>query len=160
MALEILPGYGYLEDIRELFTEYTDMLVRRDPVFKGYLELQKYDDELLHPELKYAQPQGRLFIARLDGESVGCIALRGVDSRRCEMKRLYIRPEHRHRGVARALVARLVEEAGDAGYSQMLLDTLPVLSEAIALYLSMGFTYVERYNDSPLDYTVYMGKDL
>ncbi len=160
MALEIVLGFGYTAEVKKLFSEYTDMLVRLDPVFKAYLELQKYDDELMHPELKYALPKGRLYVA-LDGDSfAGCIAMRPLDDCRCEMKRLYVRPEYRGRGIARALVSRLIDEAAAEGYSLMLLDTLPVLSAATALYSSMGFYVTERYNDSPLDYTIFMGYTL
>ena len=160
MSLEIIPGYEQIDAVRELFNEYTRMLVETDPVFGGYLALQKYDEELLHPELKYALPEGRLYIALEDGHCAGCIALRGLDRRRCEMKRLYIRPQYRGRGIARALVSLLLEQAAQEGYELMLLDTLPALWEAIGLYRSMGFHDADRYNDSPLDYTVYLGKEL
>lgn len=160
MSFEIIDGYERIDEIRRLFTEYTDMLVETDPVFKAYLSLQKYDDELLHPEQKYAKPGGRLYMALEDGRPVGCIALRQIDRTRCEMKRLYVRPEYRGKGYARALVQRLIDEAAAEGYALMLLDTLPVLSAAITLYESIGFYMTERYNDSPLDYTVYMGRDL
>lgn len=157
MLTEIVPGYGHIERVKELFSEYTRMLVELDPVFRDYLELQKYDDELLHPEKKYAEPRGRLLVALCDGSYAGCIALRELDDRRCEMKRLYVRPEFRGRGIARELIARLIDEAKGEGYELMLLDTLPVLSAATELYRSLGFFFTDRYNDSPLDYTIFMG---
>ena len=160
MSLEIIPGYDRLEEIRELFSEYTDMLLELDPVFGAYLALQRYDEELQHPELKYALPYGRLLIARFDGALAGCIALRRLDERRCEMKRLYVRDSFRGRGIARALVSTLLSEASAQGYSLMLLDTLPALSSALSLYGSMGFVPVDKYNDSPLDYTIYLGREL
>ena len=160
MPMEIIPGYGRTDELRELFVEYTDMLVELDPVFKEYLALQKYDDELEHIEKKYARPEGRLYMALFDGAVAGCIALRCIDRRRCEMKRLYVRPQFRGKGIARALVSRLIDEAAGEGYELMLLDSLPVLAAAIELYRSMGFKLVERYNDSPLDYTVFMGREL
>ena len=160
MTVEIVPGFGCIDEVKKLFSEYTDMLVALDPVFKAYLELQKYDDELLHLDKKYGPPKGRLLAALCDGYTAGCIALRPLDDRRCELKRLYVRPEFRGRGVARALLSRLIAEAAGEGYELMLLDTLPVLSAATALYESMGFYPAEKYNDSPLDYTVYMGCSL
>lgn len=160
MQLEIISGYDRLDDIRELFSEYTDMLLELDPVFGAYLALQKYDEELLHPELKYAPPEARLLLACFDGTLAGCIALRRLDDERCEMKRLYVRERFRGHGIARALVSALLSEAAAQGYSLMLLDTLPALSSALSLYTSMGFLTVEKYNDSPLDYTIYLGRSV
>ena len=160
MTIEIIQGYNKLEEIRELFSEYTDSLLELDPVFWAYLALQKYDEELLHPELKYALPEGRMMVACFDGALAGCIALRALDNERCEMKRLYVRDSFRGHGIARALVSTLLSEAAAQGYSLMLLDTLPVLSSALSLYSSMGFVPVEKYNNSPLDYTIYLGRSL
>lgn len=160
MAMELVYGYDRLDEVRALFSDYTQMLVELDPVFKSYLELQRYDGELLHPGEKYALPDGRLYLALWDGVPAGCIALRRIDDSRCELKRMYVRPEYRGHGIASALVRRLIEDAGSAGYRQMLLDTLPKLSAAIRLYSSFGFYYTQRYNDSPLDYSIFMAYDL
>lgn len=92
---EIVYGYEYKNEIRELFTEYTDMLVENDSTFKAYLDIQNYDDEIGHLEHKYGLPDGRLYLLKRDGKSAGCIALRKLDSERCEMKRLYVRPAFR-----------------------------------------------------------------
>ena len=52
MEWSILPGYAREEEIRELFTEYTDMVLAGDPAFAGYLARQHYEDELAHPARK------------------------------------------------------------------------------------------------------------
>ena len=121
----IEPAYNALSDVRALFEAYTAMLVTHDPAFQIYLDIQHYADELRAPAAKYAPPDGRLYLARVDGRAAGCIALRRLDGERCEMKRLYVQPQYRGRGLARQLIRRITEDARQIGYRCMLLDTLP-----------------------------------
>ena len=102
----IEPAYNALSDVRALFEAYTAMLVTHDPAFQIYLDIQHYADELRAPAAKYAPPDGRLYLARGDGRAAGCIALRRLDGERCEMKRLYVQPQYRGRGLARQLIRR------------------------------------------------------
>ena len=108
MNLTITPAYDVPQEIGELFAEYTGMLLENDPDFRQYLELQNYDDELLHLEAKYGLPDGRLYLARWDGAAAGCIGLRRLDNMRCEMKRLYVRPAFRGLKTGRALAEKLI----------------------------------------------------
>ena len=159
-GITIIPAYGEKEGIRLLFTEYTQYLVDNDPVFASYLELQNYDDELNDLEHKYGMPDGRLYIAK-DGERpVGCIGFMRLDGEGCELKRLYVRPEYRGRGLARFLTELAISEAKAAGYGFVLLDTLPFLVGAQKLYESMGFYRIEKYNDSPMENAIYLRLDL
>ena len=160
MQLELLPGCEYPQAIGALCAEYTDMLVQEDPAFASYLELQHYDQEVAHLEQKYGPPGGTLYLARADGQDAGCIGLRRMDALRCEMKRLYVRPAFRGRGIAHTLVETILADARALGYRQMFLDTLPFLDTAIAMYHRFGFIDIPRYNDSPLDNTVYLRLDL
>ena len=75
----IEPAYNALSDVRALFEAYTAMLVTHDPAFQIYLDIQHYADELRAPAAKYAPPDGRLYLARVDGRAAGCIALRRLD---------------------------------------------------------------------------------
>ena len=95
---EIVPAYEHAEQIAELFSEYTQMLMDNDPSFAGYLELQKYDDELADLKYKYGEPDGRIYIAYFGGRSAGCVGMKRQDEHSCELKRLYVRPEYRGRG--------------------------------------------------------------
>ena len=160
MGLELLPGYGSAKEARALFSEYTQQLVAGEPSFQKYLDIQHYGDELEHLEKKYGMPEGRLYIALWDGKPAGCIGPRKLDGHRCEMKRLYVRPAFREKRIGSALVRRIVADAREIGYAHMLLDTLPCLERAIAMYRAMGFYEIPSYNDSPVASTVYMKLDL
>ena len=153
----IISAYDRIEDIRSLFSEYTDMLVSINPEFHLYLDIQHYDDEKENPSLKYALPDGRLYLdISDDGIARGCIALRKLSDGKGEVKRLYVRPEYRGKGIATALVERIIEDARDIGYKELYLDTLPELESAVKLYKSFGFEETGQYNDSPVDKTIFM----
>lgn len=160
MEIRIVPGYDYPQEIKTLFGEYTDMLIAGDVGFREYLGLQHYEDELNDLGSKYGAPAGRLYLALCDGAPAGCIALRWIDSLRCEMKRLYVRPQFRNLGIAGRLVDKLIADASEIGYTQMLLDTLPFLDTAIGMYKKYGFYEIESYNDSPMSTSIYMALDL
>jgi ribosomal protein S18 acetylase RimI-like enzyme len=91
-----------------------------------------------------------ILVARDGEEIVGCVALRPLDDRACEMKRLYVRPSARGSGAGRTLVEASIARARELGYGAMRLDTLPTMDAARALYLSLGFRAIERYNDNPI----------
>lgn len=153
----IISAYDRIEDVRSLFSEYTDMLVSINPEFHLYLDIQHYDDEKENPSLKYALPDGRLYLdISDDGIARGCIALRKLSDGKGEVKRLYVRPEYRGNGIATALVERIVEDARNIGYKELYLDTLPELESAVRLYKSFGFEETGQYNDSPVDKTIFM----
>lgn len=135
--MELKLGYATPEAVRELFAEYTHMLVAHDPYFQAYLDLQHYDAEVADPTQKYGLPDGRLYVAWCDGQPAGCIALRRLDGTTCELKRLYVRPAFRGRGIAGAMMQRILDDARAIGYTAMLLDTLPFLTSAIRMYRAL-----------------------
>ena len=152
MTFRIVSGFDRQEDIRVLFTEYTDMLKAADELFAHYLDIQHYDDEVRDLRAKYGEPAGRLYLALAeDGAPAGCIALHRLDDERCELKRLYVRPVYRGQGLGSQLVARLLDDARQIGYRCMLLDTLDVLESAVRMYRGLGFYEIPCYNDSPID---------
>ena len=76
------------------------------------------------------------------------------------MKRMYVRPRFRQRGIGRMLAKRAVEEAQDIGYDHMRLDTLSRLKEAVSLYHSLGFKKIGPYTVNPQKDVVFMELDL
>lgn len=160
MRVELKLAYNFKDEIGELFTEYTDMLLEGDPTFKKYLDIQNYDEEVENLEEKYGMPKGRLYIVYFDEQLAGCIGLRKIDNENCEMKRLYVRPEFRGNHIGNELVNRIIDDAKEIGYKFMLLDTFPFLENAIHMYKNFGFYEISSYNNSPMDSLIYMKLDL
>ncbi|HEX8712051.1 MAG TPA: GNAT family N-acetyltransferase [Terracidiphilus sp.] len=106
---------------------------------------QNFSEELAGLPGSYAPPDGRLALAWVGTEAAGCIALRRLDDTCAEAKRLYVRPAFRGRGLGRSLMEWLICEARTAGYRELVGDTMPVMSEALALYERMGFERAEAY---------------
>lgn len=142
-----------IAQVRELFLEYQSSL-GADLCFQGFAE------ELASLPGNYARPQGRLLLASNGTAVLGVVALRPLPGTDCEMKRLYVRSSGRGAGLGRLLTGALVKEARLAGYSRVLLDTLPTMTEAQALYRSMGFVEISAYRHNPIDGTRYMALDL
>lgn len=158
--LELKPAYHLKKEIGFLFSEYTDLLISSDPVFQEYLKIQNYEEELSHLEKKYGLPDGRLYAAFWQEQLAGCIGLRRIDKRNCEMKRLYVRPEFRKNGIGDQMIAKIIADSREIGYSWMLLDTLPFLTGTLQLYKKHGFYEIDPYNDSPMENSIYMRLDL
>ena len=122
---------------------------------------QNFDDELKNLPGQYAPPDGRLLLATEGAELAGCIALRKLAPGICEMKRLFVRPAFRSKGLGKILVGAIIAEARDMGYKQMRLDTLPgLMDRAIALYQSLGFIEIEPYYRNPVGGAKFMQLDL
>lgn len=139
--------------VRELLRAYQS-LVGVDLCFQGF------EAELRDLPGAYAAPSGRLLLATHDGRDVGCVALRGLDARRCEMKRLFVRPGARGLGIGVALVAAVLREARSIGYEEMVLDTLPSMIEAQRMYERFGFRDVPAYGVNPVSGARSMGRPL
>ncbi len=123
------------------------------------LDFQNFKQELTCLPQEYAPPDGRLLLAmdEEDGTQIaGCIALRKLNKDTCEMKRLYVRPAFRSRGIGKGLALTLIEEAHKIGYTSMRLDTVSSMKEAIALYHALGFTEIEPYRYNPLKDALFM----
>ncbi len=160
MNISIDLAYEQEEIVRKLFLEYTKMLIDNDKTFGEYLKLQNYDRELNNLKEKYGLPFGRLYLAYIDNEVAGCIALKRIDKNNCEMKRLYVKEKYRGKKIASKLVDKIIEDAKFIGYKYMLLDTLPFLKSAINLYKQKGFYEISAYNDSPMNTSIFMKLDL
>jgi len=153
MRIQAADSASDLVAVRELFEEYWRSF-GFTPCFQGFA------DEVAALPGKYAPPRGRLALAidgdGGDGKLAGCAALRPVDSTRAEAKRLYVRPEFRGRGVGAALLEYLIEQARAAGYLELVGDTMPVMTDALALYQRRGFELTGPYSPDPTPGAVYI----
>jgi ribosomal protein S18 acetylase RimI-like enzyme len=139
--------------VRALFREYAAGL--------GVdLCFQNFEAELAGLPGAYAPPAGRLLVADVGGELVGCVALRPQAPGVGELKRLYVRPAFRGRGLGRRLLDALLAEAVAAGYREAVFDTLESMTAALALYRSLGFAETGPYNDHPVAGTLWFRKAL
>ena len=126
-----------------LFGEYSTLVAEA-------LCFQGFDKELEALPGNYAPPGGALLIARDDkGAAAGCVALRRLDSTTGEMKRMYVRDAYRGSGLGRRLALAIIDEAKKRNYGRVVLDTLPKLAPAIALYRDLGFRETGPYLASP-----------
>lgn len=139
---------------RELFLEYAQSL--------GFsLCFQNFDKELANLPGDYAPPEGRLLLAEYEGQLAGCVALHNLSNDTCEMKRLYLRPQFRGKGLGRALADRIISEARQIGYKHMRLDTVePVMKDAVAMYRRLGFHEIAPYCANPIAGALYMELEL
>src|SRR6266478_5314733 len=127
---------------RDLFLEYAQSL--------GFsLCFQNFDKELADLPGDYAPPEGRLLLAEYEGQLAGCVALHKLEPDICEMKRLYLRPQFRGKGLGRILAERIMTEARQIGYSLMRLDTVePVMKDAVVMYRKLGFKEIAPYREN------------
>ena len=143
-----------IEQARQLFREYQSWL-QIDLCF------QNFERELAKLPGDYAQPAGRLLLAYEESQLAGCVALRKIDERICEMKRLFLRAEFRGHGLGRRLIETIIREAKQIGYQRMRLDTLPPkMNDAIDLYRSYGFKEIASYYENPVSGAIFMELDL
>jgi GNAT superfamily N-acetyltransferase len=145
LVLKIAPAAaaGDLEDIRILFGEYAALVAEA-------LCFQNFDSELESLPGSYAPPAGALLVARDQASNAaGCVALRRLDAATAEMKRMYVRDAYRGTGLGRRLALAIIEEARARGHARIVLDTLPKLAPAIALYRGLGFRETGPYLAAP-----------
>ena len=131
--------------IRTLFLEYARSL--------GIdLSFQNFEEEIASLPGGYDP----ILVARWSDDVAGCVALRRIDSTTSEMKRLYVRPSFRGKGVGRALAERIIAEARLRGYKAMRLDTLPSMEDAARMYEQLGFRDIEPYRFNPIEGSRFM----
>lgn len=151
MRIEQAESPEFIHIARELFAEYSES------VCAGFC-FQGFAQELAQLPGEYARPWGRFFLAfddKDDKQVAGCGALRRIDLETCEMKRFYVRPAFRGKGLGLELIHALMGAAREIGYARMRLDTLPSMTTAIALYRALGFQEIAPYWANPVQGAVF-----
>jgi ribosomal protein S18 acetylase RimI-like enzyme len=153
-TIRIADGASYMAEIKKLIAEYADSLGRD-------LSFQNLTEELDDLSGKYAGANGRLLAALAeDGSVVGCAAFHRHSASRCEMKRLYVKPAYRHLHAGRLLAEGVIAAARQAGYREMVLDTIAPLKSAIKMYKGLGFQEIPAYYENPMPDVIYMKLEL
>jgi ribosomal protein S18 acetylase RimI-like enzyme len=146
-------GESDLREVKSVFLEYASSI--------GFdLSFQKFEQEIETLPGEYSAPKGCILLALEDIGTAGCVAMRRITEVVSEMKRLYVRPQFRKKGIGRRLALAIIDEARRTNYKRMRLDTVPSMMEAIALYKSLGFKPIEPYRHNPILGALYMELEL
>ena len=152
--MKITDGIPYLDSVKDLIIEYTKFLDRN-------LDFQGLNEELKDLKSKYSGEEGELLVALSDDNIVmGCVAYHRHNKNRCEMKRLFVKPEYRKFKLGEKLVQEIINHAKLKGYKEMVLDTIEPLKAAIHLYKKFGFKECEPYYNNPMNDVIYMKLEL
>lgn len=155
MSITQVESQQQITDVQALLHEYLawSATLSEDnisaPTFEGY------EQELAELPGIYVPPAGRLLIAYYDQQPAGCVALKPIDeaassdAKTAELKRLYVKPELRGLKIGYALVSHLMQEARQAGYQRMILDSHITMQTAHDIYEAHGFRRVDAPADFP-----------
>lgn len=144
-----------LDDVRSLMRGFVAWHRRRHAedlaLIDRYFNENEFEQELAELPGKYAPPMGSLLIAYNAGQPAGCVALRDLGARSCEMKRMFVPEAFRGLSIGSKLADRVLNDARTANYSRVRLDTSVHQDEAIRLYERSGFTRIAPYYALPAD---------
>lgn len=157
VAVSVAASTSDRADFAALVREYVDWLA----VDLGY---QGLEAELSELERVYGPPGGILLARAADGAALGGVAVKplpALGSGICEMKRLYVRPAGRGLGLGRCLGEAAMAHARAAGFTAMVLDTIPSrMGDAVAMYAKLGFSRRTAYYDTPIAETIFLERIL
>ena len=121
---------------------------------------QNIDDELDNFPEKYKEPDGAFIIAKENNNIIGCVGIRKLEPKICEMKRLFVNDKNKGKGIGKKLVEIVTEEAKIKKYEKIRLDTINTMAAALNIYYKNGFYKIEPYYNNPNKGTVYLEKIL
>ncbi|MHC0061759.1 GNAT family N-acetyltransferase [Nostoc sp. UIC 10890] len=132
--------------IQEIFWEYFNetKLIFSDQ-FGINLDVNTFLEQYMTQLHEFLPPSGRLLLGQSESKIVGCVCLRKIGEDVGEIKRMYVRPEFRRKGIGRALLQDIINEAVYIGYSRIRLDSAPFVKKAQALYRAFGFQDIKPY---------------
>jgi len=147
---------GAIEQARTLLRAYAVEAVQFDAQVAEAFRAQNFEGEVAGLPGRYVAPSGSIFLALVGDRAAGCVLLRDRGGGTSEMKRLYVLPEFRNLGLGRRLVDAVLDRARQLGYDRMVLDSLPEMRAAIALYRAAGFADIPRYHPDTPGHAVFM----
>ena len=137
----------------DLFQEYANWL----GIDLGF---QKFEDELLSLQTMYGPNHGTIILCKSDNEYIACVAVRPIDDKTAELKRMYVKPDFHRKGIGEELLRLSLAFAKKAGYEKARLDTLNTMLPAMNLYKKNGFLEIPAYYFNPEPTAVYFEKSL
>jgi len=143
----------YKADLRDLFSEYLEwVLLMCEKEFNVNLNVKELVKDAVNRSIeelnKYFPPKGRLFLCKYQTQIAGTASMRYIGNKIGEIKRMYVRPQYRGKGIGRSLLEILIKEVKNLEYSKLRLDSGPFMKEARALYHSVGFRDINPYPES------------
>lgn len=127
-----------VDDVKKLFKEYSSI--------KGAeVCFVSFEKELLNLSEIYSLPKGCINVAYYENIPVGCVGVKSINEAKCEMKRLYVKPQYRKSGIGKELIESAIKTAKELGYQYLSLETLPeIMGNAVRLYKKLGFKEVSN----------------
>lgn len=173
-AIQIIAANDRHDEVLGLMREYVDWLMENDEWMGEVLANQHLEDEVADFNTKYAPPEGRLYLALVDGDPAGCIGLTNITEQSqesdianisdqisetayttngplfiCEGKRLFVRPKFRGYKLGKQLMDLIIADAKEIGYKYMRLDSFPFMTSAVRMYDYYGFYPIGNYCGNP-----------
>ncbi len=141
--------------VHGLFSDYLRWVCPR--IYQEYHAIFDAESMILSDMKKidiFLSPNGFLLLAQEDRAVAGCACIRIIAKGVAELKRMYVRPDFRRKGIGKALVQKTIEEARKKEFAVLKLDSAGFMSEAHALYRSFGFKNIPAYDGSeiPVEY--------
>lgn len=141
----------HAQAIRELFWEYLQWANKKvEENFGVSFDIAAMLKDDMNTLDKFMPPKGRLLLGYIDAQPMGIACLKTLTDSIGEIKRMYVRPQARNRGLGRRLLNQLLEEARQIGYERVRLDSARFMAEAHQLYRTSGFREIEAYEGSEI----------
>jgi N-acetylglutamate synthase-like GNAT family acetyltransferase len=151
--------YKKLETEEEIFLA-KNLILEYIKWLNADLAFQNIEDELKNFPKKYKPPEGEFIIAKENGNVIGCVAIKKLENKICEMKRLFVKDEYKKMGIGRTLVEKIIDESRIKNYERIRLDTLETMEDALKIYYKNGFYEIKPYYNNPNSGIVYLEKIL
>lgn len=152
MRVECRWSDGNDEDFRGFY-------LKTEAYYNSLVNGQKNREAFIPYNLSEAIPV--VLIATAEGRAVGCAGIKAYSENDAEIKRVWVEPDCRGNGIAGEMMDRIEEKAKSLGFRRTILQTRPVMEDAVRLYLKRGYRQIENYPPyDRLDRAVCFARDL